>query len=110
MKIIQYSQETPTGSVSGVVPRRLSSTDPQFLAAGKIPIVSTSVSSLDSPGEVFQASFQFQQQDKSPVVTMEDLLKADEDQETACQDYERVCGGRFKYQQVVSHGTRSGGN
>ena len=49
-----HNQETPKVSRPGAVARRISSTDPGILQNRKIPIVSTSVSSLDSfQSEVF---------------------------------------------------------
>ena len=50
----QHYQETPVSSkAAAILPRRLSSTDPHLLDNRKIPIVSTSVSSLESSSEVF---------------------------------------------------------
>ena len=56
--IAVQQQNTPRSSNNQLVPRRLSSTDPNYLQY-RIPIVSTSVSSLDSfASEVFQTNHQ----------------------------------------------------
>ena len=55
---------TPNSDRTGVIPRKRSSTDHQLLDSRKIPIVSTSVSSLESFSEVFQPAI-------SPILDQE---------------------------------------
>ena len=54
LKNTPHSLIIPRNTTVSAVPRRLSSTDPQLLENRKIPIVSTSVSSLDSDLSVFK--------------------------------------------------------
>ena len=93
-----YSANTPirTGLL-GAVPRRISSTDPEFLHSRKIPIVSTSVSSLDISQEVFKPDFTMEQQLereaknlKSMKRTLKREMKEFSDKDVTSQTLSRV--------------------
>ena len=72
--ILQTEQPSPTTGRSGSTGNRLSSTDPHILTNSKIPILSTSDSSLESDlGEVFQPLSNMSYANS----TQRDMLKAE---------------------------------
>ena len=87
----QYSQETPTsGKAQCILPRRLSSTDPNLLTSNKIPIVSTSVSSIDS--SVFESPvMDDQEQNAKELVHIRKLIVREVEEFTE----EDVCASRI---------------